>query len=123
MIGVCPCRDKRALEDLITCLAPPPGEYEVEVEVSKNRKIIINTEGVFLRTIVVDDTLPFAKTIDKPTDIGILNRIAIGKRKDEILCITVRMLEEAARSGSLVAREKLEECRELIREIKNNCII
>ncbi len=121
MRGMCPCREADGVEALIACLAPPPGEYEVEIEVSKNRKIIINSDGVFLRTIVVDDTLPFAKTIDKQSDLGILDRIAVRIDKKSVLCNTVRMLEEAAESGSLAAREKLEACRDLVERIKGEC--
>lgn len=118
---MCPCGESDDVESLIACLAPPPGEYEVEIEVSKNRKIIINSEGVFLRTIVVDDTLPFAKTIDKRSDLGILDRIAARIDKKRVLCDTVRMLEEAAESGSLAARGKLEACRDLVERIKGEC--
>ena len=88
---------------------------------TRNQSLVINSEGMFIRTVAVDDTLPFAKTIVRPAPSNVLDNIALKITWDDILCQTVRDLLGAAGSGSLTASEKVEKCRELIENILEKC--
>lgn len=116
----CPCIGKRGI-DLAMCLAPPPGEHEVEVELSKNNSLVINSEGIFTRQIVLDDTLPFTRTLMKRVDPGFIHRVVLRVTEEDLVCMAAKSLIEASNRGSRVAREKYEMCRGLVEEILSGC--
>jgi len=114
----CSCEEKSKIE-LILCLAPPAGEYEAQIDLGSNRKLIINSGGMFLRTYSIDDFLPFMQTRDikiKEKDLDLFNI----STKD-MLCSTINALIDASNHGSLYAKEKVNNCLELIEELKNYC--
>lgn len=117
----CDCDGKDGLE-LVICLSPPPGEHEIDIPISKNRSIIINKDGIFVRQLLIDETLPFAKTSVKPVDPGFIHRVPVKIDIKQLTCQAVESLVEASNRGSLVAWEKLEKCRSLVEKILGDCI-
>jgi len=115
----CPCEGLKGL-DLAVCLGPPQGDYEVTIEIG-NYSIIINNKGIFRRRIVVDDTLPFAKSITTPITSKAITNVPIPFSEDELVCMSIRALEEAAESGSIYARRRLDSCRVIVEEWKKKC--
>jgi len=116
----CPCRGKEGL-DLAVCLAPPPGDHEVSIEVGSNYSIVVNSDGVFTRRILIDDTLPFAKSIMKPVTPETLKHLPLHVDEAGITCMSIRALIEAAEAGSLYARRRLEECKDIVENIRRGC--
>ena len=116
----CKCVGKGGIE-LAVCLGPPPGDYEVTIPIGENYTLVVNDEGVFTRRILTDETLPFTKTLMKPVNEETLKHLPIRASIDEILCLVVEALEEAARHGSRRAKRKLEECNILINDLKKRC--
>ncbi|MEB3774765.1 MAG: hypothetical protein GSR86_07570 [Desulfurococcales archaeon] len=102
------------------CLSPPPGEYEVSIQISGNKSIIINNNGVSLRSIVTDETLPFINTFTRPIEPSRALKLA-GKPLEEILCMTIDALKKASNHGSRTSRRRLEECRDLVDKISSRC--
>ena len=104
---------------LALCLAPPRGEYEVEIKMRSNTSIIINEDGAFLRTLVTDETLPFVKTYERPMSLD-----AVSEKVGDpavLLCKAVRMLMKAADSGSASAARKIKSCKDIIKGIEAKC--
>jgi len=120
-VGACGCAGDSDPVSLALCLAPPPGDHEVSIPLPGGRSLVLNDEGLFIRVIHLDDTLPFAQTITRRVKPESLE--SIGARVDprDLLCQAVRGLVEAAESGSLRAREKLERCRGLVEELLRGC--
>ncbi len=116
----CGCEGKRGVE-LAVCLAPPRGDHEVYIPITRNQGLVVNDEGVFTRTIIVDDTLPFARHLERRVDPGILERLAVRITPDTLACMAARALVEAASAGSLRAKRKLEECRGLVERLLEDC--
>jgi len=115
----CPCEGLEGL-DLAICLGPPRGDHEVTIEIG-NYTLVINNEGLFRRRVVVDETLPFAKSITTPISPQSLSTTPIPYSMEELVCMSVKALEEAAESGSIYARRRLESCKELVEEWKKKC--
>ena len=111
----CVCEEAEGFE-LVKCLAPPRGEYEVHVRVGSDTVGVVNEEGFFLRTVRAEETLPFLVTFERPVDPERIARAAGGLER--LLCMAVKGLREAASHGSVKARRKLEACRGLIEELK-----
>ncbi|MCE4602853.1 MAG: class I SAM-dependent methyltransferase [Desulfurococcales archaeon] len=116
----CPCEGLQG-EELVRCLAPPPGDYEVHIPVSRDKAVIANNSiGVGLRTIILDETLPFMNTFTRP--LGLERALALaGVGLEEFLCRVVEALERAASSGSITSRRRLGECRELVERVREGC--
>ncbi|MEB3861722.1 MAG: hypothetical protein GSR84_05835 [Desulfurococcales archaeon] len=116
----CPCKDLQG-EELVRCLAPPPGDYEVHIPVSRDKAVVVNNSiGVGLRTIILDETLPFMNTFTRPLSLDralALARVGL----EELMCRVVEALEKAASSGSVTSKRRLDECRELVDRIKESC--
>ena len=113
----CPCEGLTSI-DLVKCLAPPPGEYEVEVKISESSRLVVNEEGFFIKRLQVDESLPFVKT---PTTPVPPSRLASLASIDDLLCRVVRALSEAASHGSLRAKSKLRECGGLVASLLSRC--
>ncbi len=114
----CSCDDKSKI-DLVLCLAPPAGEYEVQIDLGSNKKLVINSEGIYLRSFSLDDFLPFMQTRQvklKEKDIDLFKL----SMKD-LLCKTIDSLIDASNHGSIYAKEKVERCSELIEELSRYC--
>jgi hypothetical protein len=118
--GVCDCLGLDGWE-LVKCLAPPRGEYEVTIKLKTGRTLAINNEGFFLRMKRPDSGLPFISTDDKPVDPTELERKQLVSL-DDALCGTVNMLLKASTYGSGYSRKKVEDCRDLIKEILEHCV-
>ena len=116
--AACECEGLGSLE-LVTCLAPPPGDYELSVPLGMSREIVVNSEGVFLRLVSQDDFLPFVRTQQVPLSEAQLR--ALGVAVDSLLCGAVSQLEEASAHGSVVARDKLGRCGTLVASVKSRC--
>ncbi len=118
----CPCTGKEELLDMITCLAPPEGEYETTIDLSNNLKLVINRKGIFLRRIVSDEFLPFVQTIDKKVERReTLKAYGINEeRLIRILCENLANLQRAANKGSKYAEKLLTECEKIINEIRKS---
>ncbi|MCE4626449.1 MAG: hypothetical protein F7B78_02220 [Desulfurococcales archaeon] len=116
----CPCEGKEGI-DLAVCISPPPGEHEIDIPISRNRSIIINNDGIFIRQVILEDTLPFTRTVTKQVDPEFLQRIAVRVDEKRLACQAAKSLVEAARGGSLVAGEKLDECRGLVEKMLAEC--
>ena len=119
-MALCPCNHKDGIE-LAICIAPPPGDHDVEIEISSKQSIIINSEGMHVKQTVLEDALPFTRTIIRKVGPEFLERIIIKIPKDKLPCIAARALVDAAENGSEVAREKLNRCRELVDELARQC--
>ena len=116
---MCRCRGLEGI-DLALCLAPPPGEYEVDLKVGRDKSIIVNSEGVYLRQLVTDETLPFINTLQRPLPPRRAMEIA-GLTLENLYCIVVRQLKAASQAGSITARRKLGECFDVIKKIEEEC--
>jgi len=117
----CECAGETDPLALALCLAPPPGDHEVALPLPGGRSLVLNDEGLFVRTIHLDDTLPFAQTITRRISPGSLDRVGARVSPRTLLCHAIRGLLEAAESGSLRAREKLERCRGLVEGLLRGC--
>ncbi len=114
----CPCDPGMNLRDLVLCLAPPEGEYETVINLSRETKIVVNRKGYFVRKIILDDFLPFVGTVNRPIGPDVLSRYGISdNRLKDILCKNIDNLEKAARSGSEYARRIIYDCNEVIEKI------
>ena len=116
---MCKCRDLEGIE-LALCLAPPPGEYEVDIKVGRDKSVIINSEGVYLRQLITDETLPFINTIQRPLPAERALEIA-GISIEDLTCKIVKQLNAASKSGSITSKKKIEECKNIISIIENKC--
>ncbi|MCE4600656.1 MAG: hypothetical protein F7C38_03735 [Desulfurococcales archaeon] len=116
----CPCDNKDGIE-LAICIAPPPGDYDVEIEISPKYSIVVNSEGIHVKQTVLEDTLPFTRTVTRKVGPEFLERVIIKIPKDKLPCIAARALVDAAENGSEVAREKLNRCRKLVDELARQC--
>ncbi|MCE4606612.1 MAG: hypothetical protein F7B59_04675 [Desulfurococcales archaeon] len=116
---MCDCAN---LDDwaLIKCLAPPRGEYEVNVMLKNGRTLAINNEGFFLRTKRPESGLPFISTDDTPVSPVELESKGLLDYK-EVLCDTLNMLLKASTYGSSYARDKIGECKNLIKKLLEGC--
>jgi len=115
----CPCEGLEGI-DLAVCLGPPRGDHEVTIEIG-NYTLVVNNEGLFRRRVVVDETLPFAKSVTTPITPSTLATMPLPYSVDELVCMSIVALEEAAESGSIYARRRLDACRSLVEEWKNRC--
>ena len=114
----CECEGLEGLE-LVRCLAPPPGDYELSVPLGRSREVVVNSDGVFLRLVAHDDFLPFIRTQQMPLSDAQLR--ALGISVDSLLCGAVAQLEEASLHGSVAARERLSRCAGLVASVKSMC--
>ena len=114
----CTCEGLEGLE-LAICIAPPEGEYEVSIPLSRDKNIVLNRKGLFLKQVVVDDSLPFAITLSRPLHEDSLARMGVSIER--LLCESARSLVDAASHGSVVAAEKLSACRDIVEKILSNC--
>ena len=115
----CPCEGLEG-EKLVRCLAPPRGEYEVHVDLPGGSVAVVNEEGFFIRSLHHEEALPFLQTVERRYPLKhILDRARL--TVDDLLCLTVRALEEAAAHGSLKAARKLGDCKELVEKIRKRC--
>jgi len=117
-IGDCPCRGLAGLE-LASCLAPPPGDYEVVLEGLAGSVLVLNEEGVWLRRLVRDEWLPFLAAQERRAGEAAVRAVLglHGMSVESLVCEAARALDRAARGGSLRAREKLAKCRGLVEEL------
>lgn len=115
MDSMCPCKGLDGLE-LVQCLAPPPSDYEATLRLPSGDLLVVNSEGFHLRSIALDDTLPFLTTRDRLLDKNraqqLLAGTGLGLR--DLLCTVYTSLVQAARNGSKPAQEKLEACKSII---------
>ena len=114
----CPCAGKTNWE-LVACLAPPPGEYEVSYEIGRNVEVVIHPDGFKLRQLRHPGVLPYITTIERRVNPDILEKA--GVETSEALCRAIESLEAAAHSGSQAAKSKLEACRGFIEAIAKAC--
>lgn len=114
----CSCEDKSKIE-LVLCLAPPAGDYEVEMNLGSNRKLVVNSDGIFLRTYSLDDFLPFMQTRQIKINEKDLDLFKLSIK--ELICETIKALIDASNHGSIYAKEKVENCSELIKELLDYC--
>lgn len=114
----CRCLSKGGLE-LILCLAPPPGDYEVSIDIGKGREVIINSTGIYIRAAVSDDYLPFIRTTSLPVSEATLKKL--GLNYERLLCKAVKGLLEASNHGSETAEVIVKECGDLITSILSSC--
>ncbi|MGC9111874.1 hypothetical protein [Acidilobus sp.] len=114
----CRCRGKEGLE-LILCLAPPPGDHEISIDIGKGREVVINSTGIYVRAIVSDDYLPFIRTTSLAVSEITLKKF--GLKYEDLLCKTVRGLLEASNHGSETAATLVKECSDMITSILSNC--
>ncbi|MFP3264353.1 hypothetical protein [Acidilobus sp. 7A] len=114
----CRCEGLSGL-DLVRCLAPPPGDYEVSLEAGRGRELIINSEGVYLRSVVSDDYLPFIRTADLRVSGEALR--TLGFDLESLLCEAVKGLLNASQHGSQAASEKAAECTDLVNSVLESC--
>lgn len=115
----CPCEDLEG-EELVRCLAPPPGDYEVHIPVSRDKAVVVNNGGIGLRTIILDETLPFINTFTRPLPLD--RALALtGLTIDQLLCRVLEALERAALAGSLTSRRRLAECSSMVARIAAQC--
>ena len=122
-MGPCPCNAGGDPVGLALCLAPPPGEYEVVLEGLAGSVVVVNSEGVWVRRMVLDEWLPFLQSVERRAGREALEAAmrSRGIGAEELACIAARGLVEAARSGSIVALEKLRRCRGLVEEVLRHC--
>jgi hypothetical protein len=115
----CPC-DKKSDIELAICLAPPAGEYEVSHNIGSNKKLILNSDGIFIRSYSINDYLPFFQTTQlkiKDNDIKLF-KISL----NQLICKALEGLKEASEHGSTYAKEKIEKCKDIIDELtKSYC--
>jgi hypothetical protein len=116
---MCDCENLEGW-DLVKCIAPPRGEYEYVAKLKTGILFAVNSEGFFTRHQGHQGGLPFVTTYDKPVNPSVLEAKGLIKY-DDVLCAVAHALLESATHGSVEAREKLEKCRELIRNILDEC--
>lgn len=115
----CECTGLEGFER-IKCMSPPPGEFEVDIDLGQGKHLIVNEEGFLLRQLVTDESLPFLLTSERPLPperLVALARISL----EELECMVARSLEKAASSGSLKARRKMEACADIYRSLLGKC--
>jgi len=101
---------------LVLCLAPPAGDYEVSIDVGSNKKLIVNSEGIFLRSSAVDDFLPFLKTSQIKVSEKVLGMYRVSF--DKLICNVIDSLINASNHGSAYAKLKVESCKPLINNLR-----
>jgi len=116
---LCRCIGRRGWS-LVECLAPPRGEYEVTIKLSRGRVLVLNSEGFFLRSRHLPGNTPFLETIETPVNREFLDKIA-RLNPEDLLCLVVESLENAAKHGSVYASSLVKECRNLVEEAKASC--
>jgi len=114
----CPCEGSTGVS-LAICLAPPPGDYEVVIPLGRGRELVLNSTGIYIRSLSMDDFLPFMRT--QSMRIGEETVTRLGVNADRLLCESVRGLLEAAKHGSVRASEILERCRNLVNSLLASC--
>ena len=114
----CPCRDLSGVE-LVLCLSPPPSDYEVVLELPTRDRLVVNSEGFYLRRIVLDETLPFIVSKDVRLEPGkaMAAVSSMGLSVRELLCKAVKALLEAAENEVREAKVKARLCSGLIERI------
>ncbi len=119
----CPCSKESSVRDLVACLAPPPGDYEVVLEGFAGASVVINDEGIWVRSVARDEWLPFMESRDRPASaVAVEQALRLNNLSwEELLCMTVRGLLKAARHGSLRARRRLEACKGLVEKVLSSC--
>ena len=119
----CPCDPGTPVLELALCLAPPPGDYELVLEGFAGASVAVNDEGVWIRSIARDEWLPYIEARDRPASTVALRQALRhnGLDEEQLLCMSVRALLEAARHGSRRAAEKTRSCKRLIAEILRRC--
>jgi len=117
---ICLC-EGLGVRELIVCLAPPPGEYEVHVRLAGRMTLVISSEGFRIRAILADESLPFLRTLDRPVEPDDVPQL-LGNRLQDLLCTVVNSLEEAAAHGSEYSRRLLDSCRKTVESIKARCM-
>ncbi|MET1128719.1 MAG: hypothetical protein ABWW70_05325 [Thermoproteota archaeon] len=85
-------------------------------------ELVVNSDGIFVRRFVLDETLPYITT----REVSVRSRVssyleAAGISLAKLLCMVVSSLREAAAEGSTYAEAKLRRCRELVYEITRFC--
>ncbi len=116
----CECTGLKGVK-LAQCIAPPKGDYSLEIEITDKLTLLITPEGLFLKQTVIQDDLPFTRTITRPVKEEFLNHVNLRIEKIKLPCLAARALIEAGNHGSRIAKEKLERCKELVEEILNQC--
>ena len=108
------------MRSLVVCLAPPPGEYEVVLEGFAGSSIVVNDEGIWVRSLARDEWLPFIEARDRAASVIALEQALRINGMDwgRLVCMIIRGLREAASHGSLRARRKLVLCRELVESLE-----
>ncbi len=114
----CGCEGLRGWE-LVYCLAPPPGEYELTYRIGEGVIAAITREGVVLRRYKLPGGLPYIEYFESKVSPAILE--ARGISSEEALCQAVEALAEAARAGSRIAGRVIDECRGLVDEVTARC--
>ncbi len=116
----CECREKTGL-DLAKCLAPPRGDYELDLELSDNLKLVITSNELIIKQIIIEDDLPFTRTIEKKVSEEFLNHVNLSVEKEKLPCLAAKALVEAAEHGSEEAELKMKRCREIVEELLYSC--
>lgn len=114
----CPCEGLDGWE-LILCIAPPRGEYEVSYELGRGVTVSISREGVRLRQLKSPGYLPYLESIEREIKPDTLE--SMGLKPERVICDAVKALKEAARHGSEVAEEIVEYCRGLLERLERGC--
>ncbi|MEB3759790.1 MAG: hypothetical protein GSR72_07585 [Desulfurococcales archaeon] len=115
----CPCRKDTDPYNLLTCLAPPAGEYETTIQLGENLRLVINNTGLYIRRISADEFLPYINTYDKKIYKETLKAYNITQEKIKtLICNNIQNLQNAALHGSTKAKDLLDACNQLIKEIK-----
>ena len=116
----CECEGLEGLE-LAKCLAPPRGDYELDIPITNNLSLIITSSGLILKQVVIDDDLPFARTVERRVPDEYLEHVNLKVKKEELPCLAAKALLQASSHGSEVSREKVKRCRRIIEEVSRNC--
>ncbi|MCE4613228.1 MAG: hypothetical protein F7C07_05285 [Desulfurococcales archaeon] len=115
----CECANLEGFER-IRCMSPPPGEFEVDIDLGQGKHLIVNEEGFLLRQLITDESLPFLLTSERPLPperLVALARISY----EELECMVARNLEKAAKAGSIKAKRKLQACMEIHKSLLDKC--
>lgn len=85
--------------------------------------VVVNNEGVWVRSVSRDEWLPFMEGRDRPASLKALEQALILNNVswEQLLCMVVEALAEAAEHGSLRALRKLRSCRSLVEDILGKC--
>ena len=116
----CECEGLEGLE-LAKCLAPPRGDYELDIPITNNLSLIISSSGLILKQVIIDDNLPFARTVERRVPDEYLNHVNLKVKKEDLPCLAVKALVQASRHGSVVSRKKLERCKRIIEGVSRKC--